>query len=328
MSQVVSRTTTTFATPNLDFATLQWLKKRHKKHLSYGSKLAALTEKTRLLQLREMFESLDADGNGRIEVSEILKAMKLLGMRSRQKRARVLEAFRSHDKDHSGWLDFGEFLHVMTSDLALAGGDATQAASLSDEQEATDDTRLLFFQFATLYRRQMLIKHIKDADELPTRSEKASSSLIAAKKKKTTTPHHTTRNKTTTKTSCPTPAPKKTSVAFFRDLFDVHFMRDATAEEVVAESNEDRRRQLRLRRRQIVDRANKAHRALSTTTPRPPPPRTQPRRSPFRIEDDLQVVANDSASTPTEACDTLAAAGIARKRIRPSPPAGFEQLYS
>ncbi|EGB07195.1 hypothetical protein AURANDRAFT_9194, partial [Aureococcus anophagefferens] len=69
-------------------------------------------------QLREMFDHMDMDGSGDIEVDEVEQAMKFVRALNPQHpfdREKILQTFEYTDSDGSGTLSFDEFLTVMTS---------------------------------------------------------------------------------------------------------------------------------------------------------------------------------------------------------------------
>ena len=70
-------------------------------------------DEQQLLQLREMFDQLDDDNSGTIEVSELQVAMEALELEDQMET--ILEQFEYMDADGSGSIDFEEFVSVMTS---------------------------------------------------------------------------------------------------------------------------------------------------------------------------------------------------------------------
>ena len=72
------------------------------------------------------------------------------------------------DADNSGSIDFEEFMAVMTSD-----GDSREYFDLAEEMDEGFQHRA-FYEFATTYRRQMLLEKIEAGDEEATNSSTTS----------------------------------------------------------------------------------------------------------------------------------------------------------
>lgn len=137
----------------LNFSTIRWLEKHHNHRVVKRAEL----DEGKVRQLREMFDHMDMDGSGDIEVDEVEQAMKFVRALNPQHpfdREKILQTFEYTDSDGSGTLSFDEFLTVMTSDDV-----GHTFFRLSDEQRADGDEKS-FFQFATLYRREMLLNSI------------------------------------------------------------------------------------------------------------------------------------------------------------------------
>ncbi|KAJ8600023.1 hypothetical protein CTAYLR_001877 [Chrysophaeum taylorii] len=106
-----------------------------------------------------MFLHLDVNSSGAIEVKEIEQAMRQLTALNPLcpfERHKVLETFESSDGNGTGCIDWDDFVQVMTSDAR-----SHAYPLLSDEQKANNSQQQVFYEFATLYRRQMLINDIK-----------------------------------------------------------------------------------------------------------------------------------------------------------------------
>lgn len=134
----------------LDYSTIRWLQKHHNNRKISVQDL----RRDNVIQLREMFDHLDEDGSGTIEIDELKSAMASLG--GQVDYSHVLEQFSCIDTDGSGSIDFDEFLAVMTSDMV-----DQHFFQLSDEQEA-QKYNMQFFSFATAYRRKKLHEKIQD----------------------------------------------------------------------------------------------------------------------------------------------------------------------
>lgn len=132
-----------------DFDTVRWMQKHHNKKKVSIRKVSELV----IRQLRQLFDSLDEDNSGTIEISEILRAMEGVGSRAGQKH--VLHLFRHIDSDGSGSIEFEEFLSVMTSGL----GDQ-QFFQLNDQMEA-QKYNIEFFAFVLAHRRTKILASIE-----------------------------------------------------------------------------------------------------------------------------------------------------------------------
>ena len=106
-------------------------------------------------QLAEMFNHLDYDGNGTIELDEIRQALQLISY-NEQKAEEILEKFVLMDADGSGELDFEEFVMVMSSDQQGRGFFTTLK-----EEKNQGVANQAFYEFATTYRREMLLEIIE-----------------------------------------------------------------------------------------------------------------------------------------------------------------------
>ena len=129
-----------------NFSTVRWLDKHHKKKKVVAKEVNDQT----LMQLREMFDQLDDDNSGTIEVTELQVAMEALELEDQMET--ILEQFEYMDADNSGSIDFEEFVNVMTSSTKNSN-DSREYFQLKDEMEARKWT-LAFFLFSSTYRRQ------------------------------------------------------------------------------------------------------------------------------------------------------------------------------
>ena len=133
-----------------NFSTVRWLEKHHKKKKVSTQNLNE--RKTR--QLKEMFDHLDADKSGTIEVQELDTAVKVLGIQ--HDHDIIMEQFAYMDADRSGSIDFEEFVAVMTSDVV-----DQDFFQLKDEQEASK-WNMAFFTFASSFRRMKIVDKVDD----------------------------------------------------------------------------------------------------------------------------------------------------------------------
>lgn len=202
---------------HLDFATVRWMDKHHNKRVT--NRVAVDPGKVK--QLREMFDHIDMDGSNDIQVSEVEQALRhltALNPRCPLEKSKVMETFRYTDSDGSGTIDWPEFVAVMTSDTH-----SEAYPLLSDEMSAKDNQQQVFYEFATLYRRQMLINDIKA---------------------------NTSANRV-----CE-------AYNIFRELFDVQLAADKLAESAQVRLRSQVRKQLRAQARLLAKRSNAASRAL------------------------------------------------------------------
>jgi len=133
----------------LSYNTVKWLERHHNKKLMHQ---VALDEQ-KINQLASMFRHLDYDGNGTIEMDEIQMALETICY-NELKAQEILSKFELMDADGSGSIDFEEFVAVMTSDLT-----GQDFYNLEDEKQEGIQHQA-FFEFATTYRRKMLIEVI------------------------------------------------------------------------------------------------------------------------------------------------------------------------
>jgi Ca2+-binding EF-hand superfamily protein len=136
-----------FLPPN----TLRWLNRRRPAEEGAAKVMSA----SRALQLRNVFTSLDFEGNGEIGLGELKEAIFFVA-RPRDDGAapliedpdKICKFFESMDVDGNGAVDFNEFLFGMTS---------------GEE----DDTKMrkvqqAFFEFANMHNRQMILESVAD----------------------------------------------------------------------------------------------------------------------------------------------------------------------
>ncbi|WIA30393.1 hypothetical protein OEZ86_000479 [Tetradesmus obliquus] len=75
--------------------------------------------------LRVLFDSIDKDGSGAIDVEELQYALSVMGIDKSP--AEVQELMDSVDKDGSGQLEFEEFVLILTTKLGVGGGQRESA---------------------------------------------------------------------------------------------------------------------------------------------------------------------------------------------------------
>eukprot|EP00775_Hariotina_reticulata_P011618 gene11618-11762_t len=87
-------------------------------------------------ELQALFDSIDKDGSGAIDVDELQYALSVLGVNKTA--AEVQELMESVDKDGSGELDFEEFKMILNG--RLGGGNGSSGSGKLVWQHATDGT--------------------------------------------------------------------------------------------------------------------------------------------------------------------------------------------
>ncbi|GMI44429.1 hypothetical protein TrCOL_g2679 [Triparma columacea] len=98
---------------------------------------------------------MDSDGSGELEIDELQKALESLCY-NEVKAQEILAKFELMDADGSGSIDFEEFASVMTSEET----GAEEMMSL-EEERGVGIQHQAFYEFATTYRREMLLEQIE-----------------------------------------------------------------------------------------------------------------------------------------------------------------------
>ncbi|GMH92360.1 hypothetical protein TL16_g12322 [Triparma laevis f. inornata] len=99
---------------------------------------------------------MDEDGSGELELDELQEALESICY-NELKAQEILARFELMDADGSGSIDFEEFVAVMTSDSQTQG---KAFFNLKDEMDQGIQHKA-FFEFATTYRREMLLEIIE-----------------------------------------------------------------------------------------------------------------------------------------------------------------------
>mmetsp|Transcript_463 Transcript_463/g.1671 ORF Transcript_463/g.1671 Transcript_463/m.1671 type:complete len:359 (-) Transcript_463:44-1120(-) len=149
-----------------NYATRRWMRLCKNRHVIERPEV----DGAEVQQLRDMFDHIDSDGSGDIEVSEIENAVRHAAALNPQfllDMEQIVATFTVADSDGGGSLSFEEFVSVMLSTPASRRGpDADDDADTGD--------RGPFYEFATLYRREMLLNAIDmDEDEVSVDSLEA-----------------------------------------------------------------------------------------------------------------------------------------------------------
>ena len=73
-----------------------------------------MLEQQQIRYYRELFNYLDTDKSGELELAEILMTLRRLQMH--EAASNIMASFKAIDTDHSGAVSFAEFLAIMTAD--------------------------------------------------------------------------------------------------------------------------------------------------------------------------------------------------------------------
>ena len=129
----------------------RWLYNHHNKSLHLQTSIPP----SRVTALAEIYQHMDADGSGELEIDELQKALEGLCY-NEVKAQEILAKFELMDADGSGSIDFEEFAAVMTSEEVSSD----EVLSLEDEKDLGLQHQA-FYEFATTYRREMLLEEIE-----------------------------------------------------------------------------------------------------------------------------------------------------------------------
>jgi hypothetical protein len=141
---------------DLSGETLRWLKKRRE----FGAEKKIVISSFREKQLREMFQSLDFEGNGAINLDELTEAVTYVQQKTKHSKGleqfqNIQETFIAMDDNGDGTVDFSEFIHAMTG----------TSQSTFDKATEYDVERLFsyFIEYGELKQREMAYRKISEA---------------------------------------------------------------------------------------------------------------------------------------------------------------------
>jgi Ca2+-binding EF-hand superfamily protein len=115
----------------------------------------------RASQLRDMFDGLDFNGGGEIDLKEFKEAIAYVESRAVGGTSifgdpkRVNEIFQEMDADGSGTVDFNEFVIALTSDTKSNTNSGNQLSQLQNT----------FYEFANMHRRQNILDKIETGND-------------------------------------------------------------------------------------------------------------------------------------------------------------------
>ncbi|GMH48318.1 hypothetical protein TrRE_jg959, partial [Triparma retinervis] len=135
----------------LSHSVSRWLALHHNKSLHVTTSIPS----SRITSLAAIYQHMDADGSGELEIDELQKALEGLCY-NEVKAQEILAKFELMDADGSGSIDFEEFASVMTSEE----NGADEIMTLEDERDVGIQHQA-FYEFATTYRREMLLEEIE-----------------------------------------------------------------------------------------------------------------------------------------------------------------------
>lgn len=146
---------------DLSGETLRWLKRRRE----FGAEKKIVISSFREKQLREMFQSLDFEGNGAINLDELTEAVTYVQQKTKNSKGleqfqNIQETFIAMDDNGDGTVDFSEFIHAMTG----------TSQSTFDKATEYDVERLFsyFIEYGELKQREMAWRKISEAQSAPS----------------------------------------------------------------------------------------------------------------------------------------------------------------
>lgn len=146
---------------DLSGETLRWLKRRRE----FGAEKKIVISSFREKQLREMFQSLDFEGNGAINLDELTEAVTYVQQKTKHSKGleqfqNIQETFIAMDDNGDGTVDFSEFIHAMTG----------TSQSTFDKATEYDVERLFsyFIEYGELKQREMAYRKISEAQSAPS----------------------------------------------------------------------------------------------------------------------------------------------------------------
>jgi Ca2+-binding EF-hand superfamily protein len=169
--------------------TLRWIKKRRNENCEQKVVLSHQRER----QLREMFESLDFEGNGEIDLPALTEAVYYVQEKTKNSKGmkdfhNIHEVFAAMDDNGDGTIDFTEFTRGMTGTMKSAFDKATEY----------DIDRLFryFVQFGELRQRDMALRklNIINTDDSVSTTSRRTNGTGGSKKASHSTKHKSNTN--------------------------------------------------------------------------------------------------------------------------------------
>lgn len=151
----VKKTANDALVSSLSSDTLKWVKKRR----SIDSQQKVVLSYHREKQLRTIFQGIDVNGHGFIDLADITEAVeyvkqKLKGIKGMEQFQNIQEIFSSMDEDGDGTVDFQEFTTAMTG--------SSKSVMDSASEYNIEKMYLAFIEFGTMKFRKFAIENIKE----------------------------------------------------------------------------------------------------------------------------------------------------------------------
>jgi hypothetical protein len=144
----------------MNYGTVRWIEKHHGRRI----KSQTVLEEQDMESLKRMFDHLDDDKGGTVDLAEIDQGIRLLNTfnpMANIPRDAIMQKMESVDGDNSGEIDFDEFVSAMSS----GWGGNNHFYRLSDQKEAGSET-LAFFEFAIAFGREKALQEVYEVNDV------------------------------------------------------------------------------------------------------------------------------------------------------------------